>query len=151
MRSAFILLAVLAACEVPPDRPPESPAPPAAGAAQPQMTVNPPAAQSPPDGVQLTVTEANGLDPALLGKVYGAAKESLGNCRQSGGGTVHVRLERKGTSVSMHIEAGATLDPRAHECVLQALSTVELPDTAANAGGPQIPPSGFTSLLTLSW
>ena len=58
------------------------------------------------------------------------------------------RVERRLAAI---LAKGATLDPTAHRCVLEALSTVDLPDTAANAGGPAVPPSGFTSLITLSW
>jgi hypothetical protein len=145
----FFLLALLAcaACEVPPEQPAASPAAP--------PPVTPPVveyhATPSGDGVRVSVTEANGLDPAVVSKVYSAARESLGHCHQPGGGTVHVRIVRQGLSLHMHIEPGATLDPTAHQCVLEALSTVELPDTAGNGGGPAVPPSGFTSLITLSW
>jgi hypothetical protein len=101
--------------------------------------------------VEVSVSAANGVDPLLVGKVYGEAVESLGHCRQPGGGTVHVSIVKKGKNLQMHIEPGATLNPLAHECVLQALSTVEIPETGGNMGGPTTPPSGFTSLLTLSW
>jgi hypothetical protein len=151
MKLRFLAVAACIACELPPEKPAEVPVPVVA-ATPPVATpkVASPAAGS-GDGVQLAVTEASGLDPGALAKVYGAARESLAHCHQPGGGTVHVRIVRQGTSLHMHIEAGATLDPTAHRCVLESLSTVELPDTASNGGGPAVPPSGFTSLLTLSW
>ena len=148
----LVLLSVLAciACEVPPDaKPPEAPAAPIAVERPATPAEAGPAKQA--DGVRLTVNETYGLDPVIVSKVYSQARESLGHCHQPGGGTVHVSIERKGTSLHMHIEPGATLDPTAHRCVLEALSTVELHDTAANAGGPAVPPSGFTSLITLTW
>jgi len=41
--------------------------------------------------------------------------------------------------------------PLEHRCVLEALSTIPLPETGDNLGGRTVPPSGLTSLLTLSW
>jgi hypothetical protein len=147
MKSWLLVVLVCTACEVPPEaKPPE--APPAPIVAQPAVDAG---AAKQGDGVQLTVSEALGLDPAIVGQVYGQARESLGHCHQPGGGTVHVSVVKRGASLQMHIEPGATLDPLAHRCVLEALSTVELPDTAANGGGPAVPPSGFTSLITLTW
>jgi hypothetical protein len=133
---------------IPPAPPGAAPSPDTAHSAA--ITVAPPApiAGQP---VQIIVKTATGVDPLLVGQVYGQAVESLGHCRQPGGGTVHVSVVKKGKNLQMHIEPGATLNPLAHECVLQALSTVEIPETGGNVGGPTAPPSGFTSLLTLSW
>jgi len=148
MKRLLLAVLVCAACEVPPEAKPPEALPPAFPIKKPAAEAG---AAKQGDGVQLTVSEALGLDPAIVGQVYGQARESLGHCHQPGGGTVHVSVVKRGASLQMHIEPGATLDPLAHRCVLEALSTVELPDTAANAGGPAVPPSGFTSLITLTW
>jgi hypothetical protein len=147
----LMLLAALAcaACEVPPEAMPPAAPPPAPVAAE------KPAAQAvptkPADGVQLAVTEANGVEPTTMTNTYAPAREVLGHCPQAGGGTVHVRVQKQGASLHMKIEPGATLDPLAHRCVLEALSTIDLPDTGGNGGGPAVPPSGFTSLLTVTF
>ena len=148
MKLALLALLAFAACEVTEEKPPAAPAPAPVVVAPPTVESR---AVSSGEGVQLSVAEAQGLDPAIVGKVYAAAREPLGHCHQPGGGTVHVRIVKQGVSLHMHIEPGATLDPEAHRCVLEALSTIDLPDTAANAGGPAVPPSGFTSLITLTW
>ncbi len=151
-----LLLAVFACagCEVPPEAKapePSRPAlPPPSGVVAANLRAEAGAAPA-GSGVQVVVSEANGVDPAAVGKIYGSASEALAHCHQPGGGTVHVRIVRKGASLQMNIEPGATLDPQAHRCVLEALSTVDLPDTAGNVGGPTVPPTGFTSLITLSW
>jgi hypothetical protein len=147
LRLSVLAVLTCVACEVPPEaKPPMVPAP-AAPPEAPASDAGRPAGNA----VQLNVTDANGLDPATVGNMYGTAREALAHCHQPGGGTVHVRIVKQGASLHMHVEPGATLDPLAHECVLQALSTVDLPDTAANQGGPAVPPSGFTSLLTITW
>jgi hypothetical protein len=143
----LMLLAALgcASCEVPPEvTPPVAPAP--ASVERPAVEAGTP---KPAAGVQLSVTETNGVEPAAVGQIYASAREALGHCRQPGGGTVYVRVQKQGPSLHMKIEPGATLDPLAHRCVLEALSTVDLPDTGSNGGGPAVPPSGFTSLLTV--
>jgi hypothetical protein len=145
--AALALVATaIAACDPAPDARPASAPPPGTAVA--------PAAPSPPErpgGVQLVVGEAQGVDPAAVGRMYGAAREALAHCPKGGGGSVRVKVVKQGASMHMNIEPGATLDPRSHDCVLESLSTVELPDTGGNAGGPTTPPSGFTSLLTISW
>jgi len=150
MKLALLAVALLAACEVTEEKAPAAPppAPPAVVAPMPRAETM---GTTPRDGVQLSVTDTRGLDPAAVVTFYTAAREALGHCHQPGGGTVHVRIVKEGPSLRMHIEPGATLDPTAHRCVLEALSTIDVPDTAANTGGPATPPSGFTSLITLSW
>jgi hypothetical protein len=105
----------------------------------------------PPDTVHLEVTEANGLPRELVAHVYEAAREPLQGCRQSGGGKVNVRITRSEGLFHLSVEPGASLDPTARHCVLEALSTVDLEETGGNVGGPTIRPSGFTSLITVSW
>jgi hypothetical protein len=51
----------------------------------------------------------------------------------------------------LHVEPGQSLDPTTGHCALEALSTIDLEPTGGNVGGPTVPPSGFTSLITISW
>jgi hypothetical protein len=139
---------VSAACvAAPPPKPPEPPptvilkatTPPDVGSTKPR------------DAVHLEVTEATGLSPALMTQVYQAAREPLQGCRQSGGGKVNVRITREGGVLHLSVEPGASLDPTARHCVLEALSTVDLEETGGNVGGPTVRPSGFTSRISVSW
>jgi hypothetical protein len=149
MKLTLLAALVFTACEaLPPPTPLPVPPPSPTASAKPVAAAQ---TTKPKEAVQLTVTETKGMDPAAVGKIYGAATESLGHCHQPGGGTVHVTVVKTGTTLHLHVEPGATLDPRAHDCVLEALSTVDLTETGGNVGGPAVPPSGFTSLLTLSW
>jgi hypothetical protein len=104
-----------------------------------------------PEAVHLAVTEATGLPTALVARVYEAAREPLQGCRQAGGGKVDVRITRRDGLFHLSVEPGASLDPSARHCVLEALSTVDLEETGGNVGGPTVRPSGFTSLITVSW
>ena len=49
----------------------------------------------------------------------------------------------------MTIEPGSSLDPTLRDCVLQALSTIDVPESGAN--GAVSGASGFTSLIAVSW
>jgi hypothetical protein len=93
---------------------------------------------------------AGGLDPASSA-AFQTARGHLEQCHPGSSGKVNVRVTREGGSTHLHIEPGASLDPSEGHCVLEALSTVELEETGSNVGGPAVKPSGFTSLITISW
>jgi hypothetical protein len=164
MRTRFATFFVLtcaalsAACSPPHEtKPPADPRPVTLGAttgATTGATVGRSVDAGPTQGrgaIQLTVAETNGLSPALVTRAYEAAREPLRVCQQAGGGKVNVRIARGEGRFHLDVEPGASLDPTARHCVLEALSTVELEDTAGNMGGPTVKPSGFTSLITVSW
>jgi hypothetical protein len=149
MRKRLPIFTILlsAACAGPTEaRPPET-----LLAIAPKTTALDAGLAKPPDAVHLEVTEADGLPRELVAHVYEAAREPLQGCRQSGGGKVNVRITRREGLFHLSVEPGASLDPSARHCVLEALSTVDLEETGGNVGGPTIRPSGFTSLITVSW
>lgn len=53
-----------------------------------------------------------------------------------------------GGKLAFDVASGSSLDPTERQCVLEALSTLEVDESATAWTGISIPPSGFTSLLT---
>lgn len=99
----------------------------------------------------MDVVEATGVSAAQITPLIQPAKEPLGRCHTGGGGKINVRVTRKDNATILSIAPGTSLDPRAQHCVLEALSTLGLEETGGNVGGPTPKPSGFTSLITVSW
>jgi hypothetical protein len=165
MRTVALALVLLRACEPLPQAPPTPSEPPAFPnrpvTVPPEHPSSGPLVSSKPAplpgavpsrGFQVSVEHATGIEPRALAQALGQAEAALAHCPQPGGGTtLHVSLVKKGTSVHFHVEPGSTLDPTAHDCVLESLSTIDIPQTGDNLGGPTVPPSGFTSLFTLTW
>lgn len=137
--------------------PPLSPAAPAAAATAPSSSVAAvpavtvvDAGATPSTGMRVDVTESKGVSSAQLAPLV-QAKAPLQHCHNGAGGKINVRITRKDNVMSMSVEPGASLDLEARHCVLEALSTLGLEETGGNVGGPGGKPSGFTSLITLSW
>jgi hypothetical protein len=134
--------------------PPASPAavstapPSSVAAASPVAAVD--AGVTPSTGMRVDVTESKGVSSAQLAPLV-QAKTPLQHCHNGAGGKINVRITRKDNATNMSVEPGASLDPEARHCVLEALSTLGLEETGGNVGGPGGKPSGFTSLITLSW
>ena len=101
--------------------------------------------------VHLEVTKAQGgLDNESSAAVE-AARPHLEHCHPGSGGKIAVQVTKQARATYMSVVPGESLDPTAGHCVLEALSTVDLPETGSNVGGPAVKPSGFTSLITVSW
>ncbi len=139
--------------------PPASPAAPAPVATAPASSVAAVAAVNPgaavdagatPSTMHVEVTESKGVSSAQLQPLV-QAKAPLHQCHNGAGGKINVRVTRKDNTTNMSVEPGASLDPEARHCVLEALSTLGLEETGGNVAGPGGKPSGFTSLITLSW
>jgi hypothetical protein len=80
------------------------------------------------------------------------ALESVRRCvGDDGGGKLNIQLTNRSGALEVVVEPGQSLDPTARACVLEALTSVYLEQTGSNAGGPAVPPSGFTSMVTVSW
>jgi hypothetical protein len=105
---------------------------------------------------------SGGLDPEMT-KLVQPAMRALEECQTRGGGKLEIRLVRHAQSVELLVEPGRSfLEPTVQHCALEALSTIDLPQTAGKEGGPALgtptfrrvynmPPTGFTSLITISW
>jgi hypothetical protein len=94
--------------------------------------------------------DTGGLDDASNAAMQ-AARPNLEHCHPGTAGKIEVRLTQRDRATQLHIQPGASLNPIEGHCVLEALSTVDLGETAGNVGGPAVKPSGFTSLITISW
>ncbi len=102
-------------------------------------------------GVRLEVRPTSG-QPSHMD--FEPAAHGLARCRSAGGGggKVEVLVSKDPTGgVSLSVRPGSSLDPTATHCVLEALSAVDIEQTGANTGGTSIRPSGFSSLVTVSW
>jgi hypothetical protein len=106
---------------------------------------------SAPPTPQIEVKDASGaLDPTSAARL-GPARGALERCRPGNGGKVDVRVSRQERGLLLHVEPGPSLDAIAGHCTLEALSTIDLEPSAGSVGGFSIPPTGFTSLITISW
>jgi hypothetical protein len=101
--------------------------------------------------IRLEVTRATGGLDSESSSAVEAARPHLEHCHPGGGGKIAVQITKHERATYMSIVPGESLDPTAGHCVLEALSTVDLPETGSNVGGPAVKPSGFTSLITISW
>jgi hypothetical protein len=95
-------------------------------------------------------SDSGGLDLSS-NAAYQAARPNLEHCHPGTAGKLEVRLTKQDRSTQLRIQPGASLDPTEGHCVLEALSTVDLDETAGKVGGPAVKPSGFTSHITISW
>jgi hypothetical protein len=66
-------------------------------------------------------------------------------------GKIDLRVTSRDGRLDVAVVPAASLNPSVRECTSEALSSVYLRETASNTGGVSVPPSGFTSLLTVSW
>lgn len=111
-----------------------------------------PGPAAPPAQPRLEVREAEGLPPERVQTIFRPAVEPLKHClTRSAAGKINLRVTSTDGVLKLRVEPAASLDPTARECALEALTTVYLEQTGSNVGGVSIPPSNFTSMLTLSW
>jgi hypothetical protein len=108
-----------------------------------------PPAKAPVQHGELMVTDAQGRSAEEISAIFAPAVEPMHRCAPGSGGKINIRVERREGSLHLSVEPGASLDPTARECVLDALAVVELDETGANTGVTR--PSGFTSILSVSW
>lgn len=94
---------------------------------------------------ELRGNEARDLDPALSPTLH----RQLEACHGSSGGKLRVRVRREGGRLSFEAEPSASLDPTERACVLDALRRAEVEQALST--GANVPPTGFTSLLTIEW
>jgi hypothetical protein len=80
-----------------------------------------------------------------------AARSDLRRCTGGRGGVLVVRVVEGPTGFAVDAAPGSSLDPNARACAVAALSRTFATETGSNAGGPAIPPSGFTSHFTVRW
>lgn len=101
---------------------------------------------------RLEVSEVEGVSPGALQARLAPAAEPLHRCIPGRSpGKIILRVAKRDGVLSVIPVPGVTLDDAGRSCVFEALSRVELTETGSNTGGVSIPPSGFTSLVTVAW
>jgi hypothetical protein len=166
---ALVAIIVLCACKAPP--PPESPpiarttAAADVGAPRaPLAAADAPRAEAPASTVvegpprpaprcRLTVTDTEGCQPNQVEDLVAPVRSRIEHCRGAGGGKLTVRVRREPAGkLAFDLTPGTSLDPTERKCVLDALNSLNQNESAtAWTGGTSIPPTGFTSLLTIEW
>ncbi len=99
----------------------------------------------------MTATETMGCDRQEVEALFAPARGRIQECRGASGGKLVVRVREARGKMAFELLPGSSLDPSQKQCVLEALSQVSTKDNAALHGGAGIPPTGFTSVLTIEW
>jgi hypothetical protein len=110
--------------------------------------------ESPPESarVRIEAVNASGISPARVAEAIRPVRDRLTRCLPGSGGKIEIRIVRApdGT-LKLSVEPGLSIDPTAKDCVLETLSTVELEEAGSNVGGTSLPPTGYTTLIQISW
>lgn len=111
-----------------------------------------PHASSGPIVPRATVEEVEPGQEALANAIVAASKSSLDECRaNSGGGKLRLRVVSSESSEKITIDSGSTINDSVRQCVLSALSTLDVPDTLSQASPSMRPSAGFTSIIAVNW
>jgi hypothetical protein len=104
---------------------------------------------------RFTATNAQGCQPEEVEALVEPVRSQIEHCRGAGAGKLTVRVRREPATagkLAFDVAPSDSLDPRERQCVLDALNTLVVNESStAWTGGAGIPPSGFTSLLTIEW
>ncbi|WP_235880104.1 hypothetical protein [Polyangium aurulentum] len=158
-----LVCAALAGC-TPPQSPKPAPLPgpvattpesaPATGPSEPAPAASPQADGLRPGALapRVSVAEVQGADDALANSIVAPSKAPMDACRaNAGGGLVRIRISGDQRSTSMAVEPGSSVDGRTRRCVLEALSTIDVPDTLSQTSPSSRPSKGFSSVITVQW
>lgn len=159
--SLVLSLLLLAACaEIEPGPPPLHPRAEASAGAT-ATTAPPPAPTSAvvttekkkPSGPRVGVENVSAEQRSLAESILAAARQQLAECRpnENGATLVRIRITSDEHSASMRVEPDSSADIRTRHCVLEALSTLDIPDTLSQSSPSSRPSAGFTSLISVEW
>jgi hypothetical protein len=89
---------------------------------------------------------------ALAQAIIAASKPALDECRgNAGGGTLRLRVVGTKLSAKITIDPQSTVNDAVRLCVLEALSTLDVPDTLSQASPSMRPSAGFSSVIAVNW
>lgn len=89
---------------------------------------------------------------ALAQAILNVSKEPLDHCRaNSGGGTLHVKVINTEGSTKILLDSDSKIGDDVRNCVIGALSTIDISDTLSNASPSMRPSAGFTSTFAINW
>jgi hypothetical protein len=100
---------------------------------------------------EIEVRRAQGLDVLQVRALLKPSLPSLHQCAPGSGGKINVAITRTEGALHVAVEPGPSLDPVLRECVLQALSSIDVEQSGGDVPGVGVRPSGFTSLVAISW
>jgi hypothetical protein len=89
---------------------------------------------------------------ALAQAILAASKPSMDECRaNSGGGMIRLRVVGTKSSAKITIDPESTANEAVRHCVLEALSTLDVPDTLSRGSPSMSPSAGFSSIISVNW
>ena len=101
---------------------------------------------------RVSVTDTEGSKAEEVEALLAPVRSSMEHCRGPQGGKLDIRVRQTPTGkLAFDVEPGSSLDPTEKECVLDALNTIQIDPGSLAWMGPSVPPTGFTSLLTIEW
>lgn len=99
----------------------------------------------------LTVTETQGCEPPDVETLLAPARSRIEGCRGPSGGKLRIHVRQTAGKLAFDITPDSSLDPKARQCVLDALSTLHADESSTAWSGLYVRPTGFTSLITIEW
>ena len=105
----------------------------------------------PPVACRLTLTETVGCEPREIEAMFAPVRGRIEECRGASGGRLKLRVRNSSGKLAFEVLPGSSLDARQKQCVLDALSEVHPAAGSTVWSGASVPPTGFTSLMTLEW
>jgi hypothetical protein len=101
---------------------------------------------------RVAVEEVEPGQEALAQAILAASKPSMAECRaNSGGGMIRLRVVGTKSSARITIDPGSTVSESMRHCVLEALSTLDVPDTLSQGSPSMRPSAGFSSIISVNW
>lgn len=100
--------------------------------------------------LRLEHREQDGSTSAAKSEEVERIKPKLMPCLSGTSGAVNVTIVRDERGVHVELDPDQALDPNTHECIVKSLTQVWVDDSQSRAS-PSDRPSGFTSLLRISW
>jgi hypothetical protein len=105
---------------------------------------------------RLLLEQGEGAESARVRAALAAAEPRVSECVAGSGGVIRFRVASGPDGARFTIERSSLmgrrsrLGPRQQRCVLEALSTVDVPSATTDAS-PSARPSGFTALFRIEW
>jgi hypothetical protein len=98
------------------------------------------------------VDEVQGHDKEAVRTMFVPAHRPVRECRPgSSGGLLRLRVTGDHGSARMSVDPSSSADAAMRRCVMEALSTIDLPDTLSQSSPSSSPAKGFSSVITVKW
>ncbi|WP_394843478.1 hypothetical protein LZC95_41330 [Pendulispora brunnea] len=115
-------------------------------------TAPPPSSAAAEDPSLVRLPQRKAEDPSKpLSISLESRRDMLRSCLAGSSGKVNVMVTRVDNSIHLGFAPDVSLDPTMRHCLLETLSTVDLEEVGGNVGGTTIKPTGYTSVIQVSW